>query len=98
MAECRRRLRTRLRGRRNWNCIRSCQRHSYLLIGVCWRLHTGWDAVHHAIAAGYAVFDALVAIWFFVEAPSIFGRDVARKVTAFGGVALIAAAGGCGVL
>ena len=54
---------------------------SYRFIGVAWLLHTGWDIVHHLFAtpiwpwlpassAGCAVFDAVIAAWFFLGAPS----------------------------
>ncbi len=56
---------------------------SYKYIGVVWLMHTGWDLVHHFYgmplwhfaelsSLGCAVMDAIVAIWFFAGAPSIF--------------------------
>jgi len=56
---------------------------SYGYIGVGWLLHTGWDILHHLYghpiipnqplsSAGCAVTDALIAMWFFAGAPSIF--------------------------
>jgi hypothetical protein len=56
---------------------------SYRFIGIGWLLHTCWDVVHHFYgnpivpfaplsSAGCAITDALVAIWFFADAPSIF--------------------------
>jgi hypothetical protein len=62
---------------------------SYRFIGIGWLLHTGWDVVHHFYgnpivpfaplsSAGCAITDALIAIWFFAEAPSVF--DSFRKL------------------
>ena len=62
---------------------------SYRFIGVGWLLHTGWDVVHHFYgnpivpfaplsSAGCAITDALIAIWFFADAPSVF--DSFRKL------------------
>jgi hypothetical protein len=56
---------------------------SYRFIGIGWLLHTGWDVVHHFYgnpivpfaplsSVGCAVTDALIAIWFFADAPSVF--------------------------
>jgi hypothetical protein len=55
----------------------------YRWIGVTWLLHTGWDLVHHfygnplwhwaeTSSMGCAILDAVLAIWFFAGAPSIF--------------------------
>lgn len=55
----------------------------YYFIGIGWLLHTGWDMVHHLYAnpivafspsssAGCAVCDTILAIWFFMQAPSVF--------------------------
>jgi hypothetical protein len=65
---------------------------SYTFIGVGWLLHTGWDLVHHFYghpivpfvpnsSAGCAISDALLAVWFFAGAPSIFNwkRSVAAR-------------------
>ena len=60
----------------------------YYFIGIGWLLHTAWDIVHHLYAnpivsfspsssAGCAVCDAVLAIWFFYKAPSVF--DLFRK-------------------
>lgn len=57
----------------------------YRWIGVAWLLHTAWDVVHHMAglplidtdplsSAGCAVTDALIAVWFFRGAPSLFRR------------------------
>lgn len=64
---------------------------SYNFIGAGWILHTIWDLVHHFYghpilpfvpnsSAGCAVSDALLAVWFFAGAPSIFNWK--RSVTA----------------
>ena len=56
---------------------------SYRFIGIGWVLHTCWDIVHHFYgnpivpfeplsSAGCAITDALIAIWFFADAPSVF--------------------------
>jgi hypothetical protein len=56
---------------------------SYRFIGVGWLLHTVWDIVHHltghpllpfapSSSAGCAITDALLALWFFADAPSAF--------------------------
>jgi hypothetical protein len=56
---------------------------NYSFIGVAWLLHTAWDIVHHlyadpivpfspASSAGCAICDAVLALWFFGGAPSIF--------------------------
>jgi hypothetical protein len=62
---------------------------SYRFIGIGWLLHTGWDVVHHFYgnpivpfaplsSVGCAISDALIAIWLFADAPSVF--DFFRKV------------------
>jgi hypothetical protein len=54
---------------------------AYRWIGVGWLMHTGWDLVHHLVAtpiwpwlpassAGCAVFDTVIALWFFAGAPA----------------------------
>jgi Family of unknown function (DUF6010) len=54
---------------------------SYRYIGIAWLSHTIWDVMHHLYAtpiwpwmptssAGCAVFDAVIALWFFLHAPS----------------------------
>lgn len=56
----------------------------YYFIGIGWLLHTGWDIMHHlygnplivfdpSSSAGCAVCDAVLALWFFMGAPSVFG-------------------------
>ncbi len=57
----------------------------YRFIGIAWLLHTGWDIVHHLYAepivpispsssAGCAVCDSLLAVWFFLQAPSVLPK------------------------
>jgi hypothetical protein len=54
---------------------------SYRFIGLGWILHTIWDLVHHfygnpllpfmpTSSAGCAITDAIIAVWFFANAPS----------------------------
>lgn len=56
---------------------------SYYFIGAGWMLHTFWDILHHfygqpivylnsSSSAGCAVCDTVLAIWFFMGAPSVF--------------------------
>jgi hypothetical protein len=68
---------------------------SYWSIGIAWLLHTGWDIVHHftghpmiswlpTSSGECAITDAILAIWFFLGAPSLwntFGQraEVARS-------------------
>lgn len=62
---------------------------SYRFIGIGWLLHAGWDVLHHFYgnpivpfaplsSVGCAITDALIAIWFFADAPSVF--DSFRKL------------------
>ena len=55
----------------------------YYFIGVGWLLHTCWDVLHHlygdpivyldpSSSAGCAICDPVLAIWFFLGAPSIW--------------------------
>lgn len=55
---------------------------SYRFIGIGWLMHASWDIVHHlwgnpiwpfipSSAFGCLIFDALIAPWFLVGAPSI---------------------------
>lgn len=61
---------------------------SYRWIGVAWLMHSGWDLAHHlygntlfhwapSSSFGCFVMDALVAIWFFAGAPSVY--DLVRR-------------------
>jgi len=54
----------------------------YYFIGIGWLLHTCWDVLHHlygnpivpfspSSSAGCAVCDAVLALWFFMKAPSV---------------------------
>lgn len=65
---------------------------NYYYIGIAWLLHTIWDIVHHLYAnpivslspsssAGCAVCDAILALWFFYQAPNIF--ELFRKKAFF---------------
>ena len=56
---------------------------SYRWIGVAWMLHVGWDVLHHAAeapilaldpwsSAGCAICDTVIAMWFWVGAPSVW--------------------------
>ena len=66
---------------------------AYRWIGIAWLLHTGWDVVHHVLglpilsfqatsSAGCAITDALIALWFFAGAPSVWTG--ARSLSGFG--------------
>jgi hypothetical protein len=63
---------------------------SYRFIGIGWLLHTAWDLVHYfygnpivpfvpASSAGCAITDALLAVWFFAGAPSVFKMRTASQ-------------------
>lgn len=56
---------------------------NYFYIGIAWLMHTGWDIIHHLYgnpivpfvsnsSGQCAVTDALIAVWFFFNAPSIY--------------------------
>jgi hypothetical protein len=56
---------------------------SYPFIGLAWLLHSGWDVAHHlwgnplwpfmpTSSFGCMLFDALIAVWFLANAPSIY--------------------------
>ncbi|HYB99416.1 MAG TPA: DUF6010 family protein [Candidatus Limnocylindrales bacterium] len=56
---------------------------SHRYIGLAWLLHSAWDVAHHAYgnpiwpfmpgsSFGCMIFDAVLAIWFFAGAPSLF--------------------------
>jgi hypothetical protein len=56
---------------------------SYRFIGLGWMLHTVWDVMHHFYgapiipfllnsSAGCAITDAVISVWFFANAPSVF--------------------------
>lgn len=63
---------------------------NYYFIGIGWLLHTSWDIVHHLYAnpivpfapsssAACAVCDAVLALWFFFKAPSVFYLVASKK-------------------
>ena len=56
---------------------------SYRFIGIAWWMHSAWDAVHHFFANpiwpfmvtssfGCLILDAVIGVWFFAGAPSVF--------------------------
>jgi Family of unknown function (DUF6010) len=56
---------------------------NYNYIGIAWLMHTSWDILHHfygnpivpfsaSSSAGCAVCDSVLAIWFFLKAPTLF--------------------------
>ena len=60
-----------------------CGLKSYRAIGAAWLMHAFWDLPHHLIghpiwpfmrtsSLGCMIFDAAIAIWFLLDAPSIF--------------------------
>ncbi len=64
---------------------------NYMYIGIAWLMHTSWDTIHHHYAnpivpfsasssAGCAVCDAVLALWFFYQAPSAFDYFRKRKI------------------
>jgi hypothetical protein len=64
---------------------------SYQFIGIAWLLHTGWDIVHHftghpmiswlpTSSAECAIKDAILAVWFFVEAPASWNSIGNKRV------------------
>lgn len=69
--------------------------HSYSFIGVGWLLHTSWDAVHRfygtpivpfvpTSSGQCAICDALLAVWFFYQAPSAYAylkRQAGRQAS-----------------
>jgi hypothetical protein len=59
---------------------------NYRFAGLGWLLHSAWDLLHHLYgrpilpfvplsSAGCAICDAGIAIWYFLGAPSVFGRS-----------------------
>ena len=55
---------------------------NYYFISLGWLMHSAWDLVHHfygnpivffdpASSAGCCVCDAVIAVWFLLEAPSV---------------------------
>ncbi len=56
---------------------------SYRFIGLAWLMHSAWDLAHHRYgnplwpfmersSMGCAIFDAVIAIWFWWGAPALF--------------------------
>ncbi len=56
---------------------------SYVFIGIGWLIHAGWDTVLHvnghglvglgpASSLGCAIFDPMIALWFFMGAPTVW--------------------------
>jgi hypothetical protein len=63
----------------------------YRYIAVAWFFHAGWDAIHHLYAspiwpwmptssAGCAVFDTVIGLWFFMNAPPIIKRFIRQPI------------------
>jgi hypothetical protein len=63
---------------------------SYRLIGIAWLMHASWDIAHHlwgnpiwpfmpASSSGCAIFDALIAVWFLLGAPSFLTLEPANS-------------------
>ncbi|AGY57001.1 DUF6010 family protein [Gloeobacter kilaueensis] len=55
----------------------------YRFVGLGWLLHTGWDVMHHLYgnpivpfvpesSFGCAICDAVLALWYFLGAPSVY--------------------------
>jgi Family of unknown function (DUF6010) len=66
---------------------------SYRFIGIGWLLHSAWDVLHHlygnpivpfapASSAGCAITDAIIAMWFFADAPSVLELVQFRRANA----------------
>jgi hypothetical protein len=62
---------------------------SYRWIALAWLMHTAWDVVHHlwgepiiffmpSSSAQCAVTDALIAVWFWYGAPSVYDLRARR--------------------
>lgn len=65
---------------------------SYRFIGVAWLMHAAWDLVHHlwgnpiwpflrTSSFGCMILDTVIAIWFLLNAPSLFHERVATGGT-----------------
>lgn len=59
----------------------------YRMIGLAWLMHTAWDVAHHFYgnpiipfaplsSFGCALCDPIIAIWYFLGAPSLLGRHL----------------------
>ena len=66
---------------------------SYRFIGIGWLLHTGWDILHQLYgnpilpfsptsSLGCAIYDPVIAAWFFAGAPSVWTVFRGRQVEA----------------
>ena len=64
-----------------WVAFKALEKYYY--VGIGWLLHTCWDTIHHfygnpivpfspSSSAGCAICDAILAIWFFYNAPTIY--------------------------
>ena len=64
----------------------------YRLIGAGWILHTVWDVLHHLYgnpivpfvptsSLGCAICDPVLAIWYFLGAPSVFSSFRSPRAT-----------------
>lgn len=62
----------------------------YRYIALAWVLHAGWDILHHMhgdpiiifipkSSLGCAIFDPIIAIWFFYGAPSVWEKFKIKK-------------------
>lgn len=71
-----------------WLAYRGLDDHRF--IGAAWLCHTGWDLVHHlwgnpilpfqaTSSAGCAITDALIALWFLADAPSVYALGRRRS-------------------
>jgi hypothetical protein len=65
---------------------------NYNYIGIAWLMHTSWDILHHlygnpivpfsaSSSAGCAVCDSVLALWFFLKAPSLFDYFRSNKTS-----------------
>ena len=70
---------------------------SYRAIAVAWWMHSAWDLLHHAFgnpiwpfmetsSFGCLIFDGLIGIWFFLDAPTLGAGLAARPSTSAGPV------------
>jgi Family of unknown function (DUF6010) len=64
---------------------------SYRFIALAWLMHSCWDIAHHlwgnpiwpfmpTSSFGCMIFDALIALWFLVGAPSIFALGSRNEI------------------
>jgi uncharacterized protein DUF6010 len=62
---------------------------SYRFIAIAWLMHSCWDIAHHVwgnpiwpfmptSSFGCMIFDALIVVWFWVGAPSVFRSQAAN--------------------